>query len=311
MSGWRAAAGLPYWAPHLPSECADWRRDGRDWPNREASRFHTAAGLRWHVQVMGQGPVMLLVHGTGASTHSFRDLMPRLAERFTVVAADLPGHGFSATPPLHRQSLPMLAQALQGLLELMGVIPEVAVGHSAGAAIVARMALDAERPPHTLVSLNGAFLPFREGQHHFFSGLARLMVINPLVPRIFALTAANPVAVERLIRNTGSVPDATGIELYRRLLRRPGHVAAALGMMAGFDLVPLLRDLPRLKSRLVLVVGDGDRAVPPAQATRVRAHVPSASLEILAGLGHLAHEERPDLVADLVLRLATADGPRD
>jgi magnesium chelatase accessory protein len=61
----------------------------------------------------------------------------------------------------------------------------------------------------------------------------------------------------------------------------------------------------------VLVVGDGDRAIPPAQATRVRAHVPSASLEILAGLGHLAHEERPDLVADLVLRLATADGSRD
>lgn len=309
MSGWRAAAGLPYWAPHLPSECADWRRDGRDWPNREASRFLTAAGLRWHVQVMGQGPVLLLVHGTGASTHSFRDLMPRLAERFTVVAPDLPGHGFSATPPLHRQSLPMLAQALRGLLEMMGMMPEVSVGHSAGAAILARMALDASRPPRALVALNGAFLPFREGQHHFFSGLARMMVVNPLVPRLFAMTAANPQAIERLIRNTGSVPDPTGVELYRRLLRRPGHVAAALGMMASFDLVPLLRDLKHLPSRLVLVVGDRDLAVPPHQAWRVREHVPTAHLETLPGLGHLAHEERPDLVADLVLRVIDGDAP--
>ena len=42
-----------------------WERDGRDWPNREASRFVKAAGLRWHVQVAGEGPVILLVHGTG------------------------------------------------------------------------------------------------------------------------------------------------------------------------------------------------------------------------------------------------------
>jgi len=43
-----------------------WERDGRDWPNRAFSRFIEAGGLRWHVQVMGQGPVALLLHGTGA-----------------------------------------------------------------------------------------------------------------------------------------------------------------------------------------------------------------------------------------------------
>ena len=45
-----------------------WEHDGRDWPNREHSRFVTAAGLRWHVQVAGQGPDLLLVHGTAAAT---------------------------------------------------------------------------------------------------------------------------------------------------------------------------------------------------------------------------------------------------
>ncbi len=67
----------------------DWNADGSDWPNREASRFVEAADLRWHVQVMGEGPVALLLHGTGSSSHSWRDVMPRLAKSFTVVAPDL------------------------------------------------------------------------------------------------------------------------------------------------------------------------------------------------------------------------------
>lgn len=77
----------------------NWDHDGRDWPNREHSRFVEAAGLRWHVQQMGRGPVLLLLHGTGASTHSWRALMPLLAAEFTVVAPDLPGHGFTSAPP--------------------------------------------------------------------------------------------------------------------------------------------------------------------------------------------------------------------
>ena len=48
----------------------DWATDGRDWPNHAASRFVEAAGMRWHVQVMGSGPALLLLHGTGAATHS-------------------------------------------------------------------------------------------------------------------------------------------------------------------------------------------------------------------------------------------------
>lgn len=77
-----------------------WERDGADWPNRAASRFVTASGLTWHVQAMGapEAPVLLLLHGTGAATHSWAGLAPLLAARFRVIAPDLPGHGF--TDPL-------------------------------------------------------------------------------------------------------------------------------------------------------------------------------------------------------------------
>ena len=162
--------------------------------------------------------------------------------------------------------------------------------------------------PHTLVSLNGAFLPFQGVPGHLFMPLAKLLVLNPLAPRVFSWTA-DPQAVERLIRNTGSAPDKAAIDLYGRLIRCPGHVSAALGMMANWDLHPLVRDLRRLEPRLVLVAGAADRAIPPEQSARVKDLVPSATVEILPGLGHLAHEERPDLIANLIERVSAADAP--
>ncbi len=77
--------------------------------------------------------------------------------------------------------------------------PEIVVGHSAGAAILARMCLDKRITPRLLVSLNGAFMPFGGMANQLISPLAQLLVMNPLVPRAFAWQASNAGAVERLI----------------------------------------------------------------------------------------------------------------
>ncbi len=57
-----------------------------DWPNRDCSRFVVSSGFRWHVQRTGKGPCMLLIHGTAASTHTWRDVMALLARHFDVSA---------------------------------------------------------------------------------------------------------------------------------------------------------------------------------------------------------------------------------
>ena len=138
----------------------DWETDSAGWPNREWSRFVDAADLRWHVQVMGEGPPLLLLHGTGASTHSWRDVMPRLAGHYTVIAPDLPGHAFTIRPPSGSLSLPGMASAVAALLRKLDVKPVRAAGHSAGAAVLVRMAADRLFAPADLVSFNGAFFPF-------------------------------------------------------------------------------------------------------------------------------------------------------
>ncbi len=286
----------------------DWAREGRDWPNRDASRFVRAGGVRWHVQVLGRGPALVLVHGTGAATHSWRDLAPRLARHFTVIAPDLPGHGFSSRSPAERTSLPGVAKSLAALLDSLEVAPAVVVGHSAGAAILARMCLDGAIAPKVLVSLNGAFLPFGGYAAMLFLPMARLLAWNPLVPRLFAWRAADRAALERLLRGTGSLLDDRGVELYGRLVRSPAHVAGALAMMANWELEPLERNLPKLATPLVLVVGEEDRTVSPQDAARVAARAPGARIVPLAHLGHLAHEEKPQVIAALITRLARESG---
>ncbi|MFO0325837.1 MAG: alpha/beta fold hydrolase BchO [Burkholderiales bacterium] len=312
------------------AERLSWQREGRDWPNREASRFVEAGGIRWHVQVMPavalnrqsspktspgnvrataleERPVVLLVHGTGAASHSWRGLMGDLAQHFTVVAPDLPGHGFTSAPPSSGYALPAMARALAALLDKLALRPSIAVGHSAGAAILARMCLDGSIAPRHLVSLNGALLPLGGIAGEVFSPLARLLSGSRLVPRLFAWRAEDPKVLDRLLDSTGSNVDPQGKQLYGTLVSNPHHAAAALEMMAQWD----LREMPASLSRfagtgctLTLVVGENDKTVPPFESERVCKIVPNAKLVRIRGVGHLAHEERPQRVSHLIEELA-------
>lgn len=285
-----------------------WETDGRDWPNRETSTFVSAAGLRWHVQQAGEGPTLLLLHGTGASTHSWRALLPRLATQFRVVSPDLPGHGFTDSLPMSRLSLPGMTAAVASLLEHLNARPDFAVGHSSGAAVTLRLALDGAIAPKGIVSFNGALEPYGGSAGQVFSSMARVLFLNPLVPQLFAWSAGDGAHTASLIRNVGSTIDDEGVALYSRLFRTPGHVAGALGMMAGWNLQGLMRDLPRLQVPLLLVNADRDRSVSPRQGARLAPRIPGARTRLLTDLGHLAHEENPDLALDIIVSEARAAG---
>ncbi len=307
----------------LPDRLA-WETDGKDWPNRSASRFVTAGGLRWHVQQFGaepsgadtgsatgaatatssQGariPSVLLLHGTGSSTHSWRAVAPLLAQRCRVLAPDLPGHGFTSLPsPLSGQSLSGMAQSVGALIASLQFTPDVIVGHSAGAAIGAQMVLAGHAQPAALVSLNGAFVGFGGWAGALFSPLARLMASGQMVARYLARQGSDISVVRRLLEGTGSVLDEQGVQLYARLLQSPGHVKAALAMMAHWDLGALGAALPRLSLPVWLVAAERDLTVPPSQAAMVAARLPHPVQRTWPGLGHLAHEEQPELCVQLL-----------
>jgi magnesium chelatase accessory protein len=278
----------------------DWARDGRDWPHAERSRFVEGAGRRWFVQQWpapsAAAPRLLLLHGTGASTHSWRGLAPLLAARAGVTAIDLPGHGFSDAASGDGATLDGMARDVAALLRAIGLAPSALIGHSAGAAVAVRMARERPDAVQAVIGLNAALLPLRGLAGQLFSPMARLLAANRLVPRLFAMRAAAPVRVRRLLAGTGSTLDDAGVALYGRLVADPAHVAGALAMMAHWDLHAVARALPGLRTPLHLLVGERDRTVPPADAERVRVLLPTATVQRLQGLGHLAHEEDPQQV---------------
>ncbi len=274
-----------------------WEVEGRDWPNRDASRFVDSGRLRWHVQVMGSGPPLLLLHGTGAATHSWRGLAPLLAEHFTVIAPDLPGHGFTTGRPDGGLAMAATARAVAGLCATLEVTPEVVVGHSAGAAIALRMATDGLVAPRQIVGLNAALMPFTGLAARLFPAMAKLLFVNPFAPILFAKLAQRQGEVARFLpRATGSRIDAPGVEHYARLFAKPGHIAGAITMMAEWDLDALARDLPRVATSVLLLHGAGDSMVPIGSARDAVALMPGAVLETVPG-GHLAHEEHPAQIA--------------
>lgn len=294
----------------------DWNADGANWPNRQHSRFVDAGGLQWHVQVMGDGPALLLLHGTGASSHSFRDLAPLLAKRFTVIVPDLPGHGFTSDGGFGQLSLDGMALALAELLLALSIRPVLGVGHSAGAAVLLRMDIDELIAPELIVSINGALQPFAGLAGQVFAPIARMLALMPLVPGIFAWRASAPNVVDDLLKRTGSKLDPDGVAHYRMLAKNAAHVGAALGMMANWDLPSLKRDLGKVHARVLLIAGALDEMVPTADGLTSRDQIAGSQLVRLKGLGHLAHEEQPGLVARLIedafnarpLQLSAAEG---
>ena len=281
-----------------------WEIEGRDWPHRAASRFVAAGGLDWHVQVMGSGPTVLLLHGTGSTTHSWRGVMPLLAQRMAVIAIDLPGHGFTRGRVPGGPSLPGMARAIRRLLAALGEEPALLVGHSAGAAIALELARETPVP---VAGFGAALMPFPGLAARLFPALAKLVFVNPFAPALFARIARQSGETARfLTRATESHIDPAGLRCYETVLGNSEHCAGALAMMANWDLAGLRDRLPRIAAPVVLAHGSRDPAIPLHTVEDAVRLLPDCTLEIMEGLGHLAHEERPAAAADLVLRIAAS-----
>ncbi len=290
------------------SRALQWEREGRIWPHREASVFVQTGGARWHIQRMGDAgnPKLLLLHGTGASVHSWRGLMPILAERFDVLACDLPRHGFTTGHPPQAMSLPEMAKTIAGLLDNTTFAPHSIVGHSAGAALALQLALD-HGFAGPVIGLNSALRPFPGPAAQIFPALAKLLFVNPFVPRIFSAAAGFGSEAERfLYRSTGSKIDAEGMACYAALLRNPRHTKGALAMMANWDLPTLRTRMAKISNPVLLVHSDKDAAIPLDWAREADGWLPDSRLEVLAGLGHLAHEEAPERAAEMIVDYAAS-----
>jgi magnesium chelatase accessory protein len=275
-----------------------------DWPQRGHSRSVRTGAVDWHVQVGGQGPTVLLLHGTGGSAHSWAGLLPSLLPHATVVAPDLLGHGFTTGAPLAELTLPRMARALGGLLQALKLPPAtLVVGHSAGAALALRLALDAEQPPRAVLGFAPSLLAPPAAYTQWLAPLLNPVATSRPVARLMAAVAGPSGLIDLLLGSTGSQLTPAQRAPYRRLFADRAHVRGAVGFMAVADLPALNADCARLHSQVAFVLGAGDRWIPEKYLRPVIArHLPHADVQAWPG-GHLVHEERPAQAAERVLAL--------
>ena len=282
-----------------------WSKVADFWPLPSASQFIPIDDIHFHVQVTGAGPDLLMLHGAGASSHSFAGMTEQLARQYRVITPDLPGQGFTTLLPPERVGLGAFSRYLRTLLERLNAVPEWIIGHSAGSALAAQLALDLIRTPRGLLCINAAFKPFGAMAAPFFSGAAKWLSRSQWLPNALASPTLRWRATASMLADTGSHVTPLSSKCYDALLGNPEHIAGTLRMMGGWDLPPLLDRLPDLNAVVWLAACEGDRTIAPNRSTAVAPLLRHCKTCLVPTLGHLGHEESPAVFVDLFNDLVT------
>ena len=278
------------------------KRIPSDWPNRQHSSTVSVGGLDWHVQLTGKGPVVLLLHGTGSSTHSWSDLIPLLEADAQVLVPDLPGHAFTLGAKLEDLTLDEIANSLQLLIEQLGIeAPSIVVGHSAGAPLALRFAVGSSKPPKLVIALNPSFIPPPAVYTSFFGPLLGPITRSSTLSSLLASLSPSLGMVDKLLDSTNTILPETRRVYYRKLFERSEHVRGSMNFMAAADIHKVLVEANLYRGKLICVLGNQDAWIPVKPLEKIILdYFPAAEIVKWEG-GHIMHELEPNKVAQLIL----------
>jgi pimeloyl-ACP methyl ester carboxylesterase len=273
------------WTPDLDRATLEARHAG------PPSRFVQAAGLRLHVRDTGprDAPAVLLLHGFGASLHTWDAWATVLEADHRVIRFDLPAAGLTGADPGGDYSDARSVEVIAALMDALSLPRAHLVGHSMGGRLAWRFA--AEQPARVdklvLVAPDGFASPgFEYGK-------------APAVPLAVRLM---PWALPRAVLRMGLAPawadpdalsDAT-VDRYHDLMRAPGVRRALIERMAQTVLQEPGPWLRRIRAPVLLLWGEQDPMIPLANAADYQRELLSSKLVALPGVGHLPQEEAPE-----------------
>lgn len=288
-------------------------------PVREVTptlEFRTIHGYRRAFRIAGSGPVLLLIHGIGDNSSTWGTVHAKLAQRYTVIAPDLLGHGLSDKPRAD-YSVAAYANGMRDLLGVLEVEHATVIGHSLGGGVAMQFAYQFPQLVERLIlvgaggvtkdvniALRVASLPF--GGEAL--GLLRLPLVLP------ALQAAGHIA-GKLMGSTGlgrdlpdvlrilrDLPEPTASSAFTRTLRAVvdwrGQVVTMLDRCYLTESVPVQ-----------LIWGEQDVVIPVSHAQMAHAAMPGSKLEIFERSGHFPFHDDPDRFVEVVERFIESSAP--
>ena len=274
-------------------------------PGAIASKSGDGGGVKIQYLSAGKGPALILLHGYAETSRMWRPIIPRLAERFTVIAPDLPGIGDSDIPS-GAVDMKWAAARIHDLARSLGIQKAEVVGHDIG--LMVAYAYAAQYPSEvTKLVLMDAFLPGVAGWeaiydnpdlwHFRFHGDTPAKLVQGREADYFAYYW-NEFAADRL----RSLPPADR-EAYVAAYSRPGRMKAGWAYFASFP--KTAKDFAELaKTKLaipVLSIG-GDKSLGEPLGAQARLVSDDATVVVLKNAGHWILEEQPSETAAALLK---------
>lgn len=266
--------------------------------------FRTIHGYRRAFRTAGTGPALLLIHGIGDNSSTWQDVIPHLAEKYTVIAPDLLGHGRSDKPRAD-YSVAAYANGMRDLLSVLGIDKVTVIGHSLGGGVAMQFAYQFPDMVERLVLVSSGGVTkdvhpvLRLVSVPVFSEVLKLLRLPGAMPALRAAGAVlgqinrSPLRPGALLHDTSDLvrvlselPDPTAYEAYLRTLRAVvdwrGQVVTML------DRCYLTENLP-----VQLIWGDHDSVIPVGHAYLAHSAMPGSRLEVFRGAGHFPFRDDP------------------
>ncbi|WP_323761947.1 alpha/beta fold hydrolase [Maricaulis sp.] len=262
----------------------------------DADRLVDVAGVRTRVRIEGpvDAPALIMVHGFSHSLESWDAWAEALSADYRVVRMDLPGHGLTGPDPQARYSVPQTVDFLDGLMDALQIERATLIGNSLGGLVAWRQAATHPTKVDRLVLLSpGGFS---------INGVTENPVPVPMGVQFYLTQAPQPI----ITAATGALygdPAAMAPETPERvlqLMRGDGVGQAMIERLRVFTLPEPTAELGQVEAPTLILWGAADVIIPAAHGAQFVEAMPDARLITYPGLGHVVHEEAPELtLADL------------
>ena len=269
------------------------------------SRTAVADGVKLHYLVSGRGPSVILLHGYAETSRMWRPLIPRLAEKFTVIAPDLPGIGDSDIPR-DGSDMKTAAVRIHALVKSLGVEKARVVGHDIGLMVAYAYAAQFPAEVEKLVLMD-AFLPGVAGWeaiynhprlwHFRFNGPTPEALVKGR-ERTYFEHYWNEFAADR----THSIPEGDRVA-YTAAYARPGRMRAGWAYFVSFQKAAKdFEELSRTRLTMPVLSIGGAKANGTALGQQAKIVATDATTVVLENTGHWIMEENPQETMDALTK---------
>jgi pimeloyl-ACP methyl ester carboxylesterase len=267
-------------------------------------------GLTVHLRDTGPrgAPVLVLIHGSNASLHTWEPWAQRLAPRYRIIRMDLPGHGLTGPSPTRDYTPAAYVDVVERIRAKLGVDHIVLAGNSMGGGVAWHYALQHPGHVRALVLIDSVGQP-EPGNSK--PPLAFRIARMPVLREIAAAITPRRLIADSLpgVFGDPTLADAAMIDRYWELLRYPGNRTATLDRFALTPDSATAAQLAALRLPVLILWGAKDQLIPRASGAWLHARIAGSKLIVYPATGHLPMEERPDESAHDVARFV--EGLRD